>query len=216
MGTMNLTRRWIAVAGLASALLAVGCAMLPPTVDAYRPLPIGATWTNSRTDTGSYGSGTTQETITFAERTWQGRPVVALEGRQGAIIQQRQDAKWLAIVSSGGRPLITYDPPLGFDYPIAVGRTWKTKHRVTNYMANRSVDIEATWTVEAYEEITVPAGTFKAFRVRYVDTAGNEDVYWPSPELDMVAVKNSQRRTAASAQGAGTRETVLVSHAIRK
>ena len=69
--------------------------------------------------------------------------------------------------------------------------------------------------VEAYEDVTVPAGTFKAFKVRTTDTMGNDNVVWFSPELG-IFVKQNNRRTAQHAQGPGTRDIELVSQSIRR
>jgi len=62
---------------------------------------------------------------------------------------------------------------------------------------------------------SVPAGTFKAFRVRSTDTLGNDNVVWFAPQLG-IFVKQNLRRTDQSAQGAGTRDIELVSQTIRK
>ena len=60
----------------------------------------------------------------------------------------------------------------------------------------------------------MPAGTFKAFRVRTIDDAGNDNVQWFSPDLG-IFIKQSLKRTAKHAQGPGTREIELISQKIR-
>lgn len=39
--------------------------------------------------------------------------------------------------------------------------------------------------VAAYENVVVPAGTFKAFKLTSSDTLGNENVTWFSPQLGL-------------------------------
>ena len=68
---------------------------------------------------------------------------------------------------------------------------------------------------DSHGDVTVPAGTFKAFKVTCTTTIGNEDTYWRSPDLG-VYVKSSLRRTEKSPFGAGTQESEMVSQAIRK
>jgi hypothetical protein len=98
---------------------------------------------------------------------------------------------------------------------IEVGKTWVSLHRVENRVTGRALDFESNWKVEAYEDVTVAAGTFKAYRVGYSDTLGNTEMYWFSPEL-AITVKTSQKRSASHSQGAGTRETELVTQTIRR
>jgi hypothetical protein len=60
-------------------LLLGGCAMMQPKVEGYVAPPVGSSWTQSNRNTGSYGpSGTSQ--IARAERTWEGKPVIAFIG----------------------------------------------------------------------------------------------------------------------------------------
>jgi hypothetical protein len=73
---------------------------------------------------------------------------------------------------------------------------------MTLHAQNRQVPLEYTQTVEAHEEITVPAGKFMAFRIKNVDNFGNENLQWFIPELSVYG-KQVLKRTAKHAQGAG-------------
>jgi hypothetical protein len=70
-------------------------------------------------------------------------------------------------------------------------------------------------TVEAFEEVTVPAGTFKAFRVRASNNMGEQSVNWLSPELGLF-VKGRTERTAEHPAGAGVREMELKTVDVRR
>jgi hypothetical protein len=207
-------RAWLA--GLAATVLAGGCAMMAPRVETYTPPPLGSTWTSTRVNTGSYGTGTAQVVTRRGERAWQGKPAITFEAQDGTIVANPADANWYAIVAPNGQPVFSWDPPVGPVFPMEVGKTWVARTRITNHMANVTVPVEATWKVEAYEDVTVPAGTFRTFRVAYVDNMGNSEVYWMSPELHMLFVKAVMTRTAAHRLGPGTREQQLVSQSIRK
>ncbi len=71
--------------------------------------------------------------------------------------------------SLGGSNVLAleFSPPPRLDWPLAVGKhgTWtgsfKPLYSAEAYLA------ELTWVVEAYEEVEVPAGKFKAFRVAF-------------------------------------------------
>ena len=204
--------------GIASACVAIaavssGCALMEPKYERYVAPPIGSTWVTARRDTGSYGSGSVQLASTMGEQMWQGRKLNAYQGQEQTLLAQ-PDGRWVAFVK-GNTSLISYDPPAGWQHPLEVGKTATQKFTMTIHAAKRTIPIESTYTVVAFEDITVPAGTFKVFRVRSTDNAGNENLNWFSPELGLF-VKSSLRRTAKHAQGPGTRETELISLTIRR
>jgi hypothetical protein len=82
---------------------------------------------------------------------------------------------------------------------------------MTIHAANRTIPYVLTQTVEAYEDVMVPAGTFKAFKVSTVTSLGDENLVWFSPELG-IFVKQSLKRTGQHAQGPGTREIQLLAY----
>ena len=200
-----------ATAGLALGVLVTGCAT-SPTVERYVPPPIGATYVIERKDTGSFGATAAKVPFKFVQHTWQGQTVNAYENPMGALYT-RPEGGWIGVFV-GGKPMVTWDPPLNWDWPISVGKSWTKTYRVTNHARKQTISYDASQKVESYEEIKVPAGTFKAFRISNKTTLGDENVSWYSPELG-IFVKNSQRRTEKHPAGAGTREDELVSQTIR-
>jgi hypothetical protein len=86
---------------------------------------------------------------------------------------------------------------------------------VTNHSTNKSIPAQFIFKVEAYEDVTVPAGTFKAFKVSSSSTLGQEDVNWFSPELG-IYVKSINVRTAKNAAGPGRRGSELISQTMKK
>jgi hypothetical protein len=61
----------------------------------------------------------------------------------------------------------TNDPGFrSFAWPLHVGRSWVQTFTFRDHAEGRSFENEQFWSaVEAYEDVTVPAGTFKAFRI---------------------------------------------------
>ena len=209
----NLKLR-IASAGLAVALVSGGCAMMAPKAERYVAPPLGSTWVRAQRDSGSYGSRSVQLQFKRGERIWQGQQVITFENPQWAILAEPTTGSFLGIVS-GNRPVMTWDPPTGFDFPLMVGKTWTKSYRVTIHARNQTIPFEQTQKVEAYEDVTVPAGTFKAFKISSFNTLGNEDVYWYSPDLG-IFVKQILTRTSKNAAGPGVEETEVVSQTIKK
>ncbi len=51
------------------------------------------------------------------------------------------------------------------DFPLRVGKTWSQDINLRSVSTGAVWPYANTWKVEAYEEVTVKAGTFKAFRI---------------------------------------------------
>jgi hypothetical protein len=213
MKTARRVTLWLAIAGLTLTLVSGGCAMAPKAERWVAP-PLGSTYTLTRLETGSYGSGTTQITSKVTERMWEEKRVTALVSPTGVLVLNA-DGAWSAMLGPDDKPIVSYDPPIGLDYPLEVGKTWTRSYRVTVHATKQTIPFDITWKVEAYEDVTVPAGTFKAFKISYSDTVGNEVVQWNIPELGLVG-KRIERRTARNPNGPGMRETELISQNIKK
>ena len=209
---MKLHVAWL---GLAAAVLTGGCATMEPKAERYVAPPIGSTWTTAQRNAGSYGSGDVQVQTTGGEQTWEGRQVVTFASSQGATLANPDTGKWIAFLGPDGKPVVSFDPPTGLDFPLSVGKTWTNSIRMTMHAANRTIPYDATCKVESYGDVTVRAGTFKAFKIACSTTLPTEETYWFGPETG-VTVKSSHKRAANNPNGAGTRETELVSVTIRK
>jgi hypothetical protein len=64
--------------------------------------------------------------------------------------------------------------------------------------------MKTTWKVEAYEGITVPAGTFKAWRIVMTDNFGFRQTNWSMPDTVGMFAKRLSERPPGHPQGAGT------------
>jgi len=197
-----------AAASLAVAMVVGGCAGTPKA-ERYVAPALGSTWESMRHDTGSYGSGSAKMPGRRGERSYEGQQVLTFESPAGVIVA-RQTGDWVGIFN-GDKPVITWDPPLTWQWPLEVGKTWTREQRMTIHAAKATVSYSVTQKVEAYEDVTVPAGTFKTFKVSTVTSLGDENIAWFSPELG-IFVKQSLKRTGKHRQGAGTREIELLSY----
>jgi hypothetical protein len=198
---------------MAAALLAAGCSTMPSDTVAYEPVPIGTTWAMSQTNAGSYGSGTGRVALRAGERTWQGERVLSTEGPAGAIISRASDGLRIGALAPDGRPAFMLSPPVGPVFPLVPGKTWTATSQMTLYPSGQVLPLQSEWKVHGFEQVTVPAGTFRTVRFSTVDrvngTPWNEDTYWYSPETRLV-VKSALRRASTHPAGAGTREGELL------
>jgi hypothetical protein len=61
-----------------------------------------------------------------------------------------------------------FDPAPKLTWPLEVGK-WGTSHGTWQYPVRPFADeVRFTWSVQAYEDVSVVAGTFKAFRISLV------------------------------------------------
>jgi hypothetical protein len=193
-------------------LLVGGCAMMQPKVEGYVAPPVGSSWTQSNRNTGSYGpSGTSQ--ITRAERTWEGKPVIAFIGARAAYLVDPEGGD-VAFVGPDEKPLLRWEPHQNWDWPLQVGKTFTRDYRLI-VGADRTIPYTRTCAVKSVEDVSVPAGTFKVWKVECSNTLGAEDALWFSPELG-IHVKSSSKRSAAYPFGAGTQEMELISQTVKK
>lgn len=200
--------------GLVAAFLSASCA-IAPRADGPVIAATGSSWTYERRESGSYGKGTAQNTNrALGEQTWQGRRVRATELPQGIRLSDPEKGDWLAMVK-GNTTLMTWEPSLGYDWPLTVGKSFSRNYRFVNHVTKQSTDVRSTMTVESYEDVTVPAGTFKAFRVRYTDSMGVEGVSWYSPDAG-TWVKIQNKRNSNFPAGPGTQDIDLLSYSLKR
>lgn len=75
------------------------------------------------------------------------------------------------------------------DFPLRVGKTWSQDIDLRQLSTGAIRPYSNTWKVEAYEEITIKAGTFKAFRIGWHQEnrgpypwSGDATLWW-SPDV---------------------------------
>ena len=96
---------------------------------------------------------------------------------------------------------VGYPKPI-IDFPLTVGKKWNYKFQRKKSTGGTKRDkIRAQYKVEAYESVTVPAGTFHAFKItsiseatkRRMVTMPKKDQYWYCPEVKHI-IKRINRR----------------------
>jgi hypothetical protein len=215
-------RNAVLAAGLVAALAGAGCTWNVDTTRDYKPAKTlgprlaqpGSEWSYVRRDSGSFGSGVSHVSFkSLPMQNWQGRQNFAYQGPDGTTLIEPTSGRWVAVVRDG-KPLASWDPPVGYHWPLWLGETWSAPYRVTNHATGKTNDIRATFTVEAQETVNVPAGTFRAYRIRYADpffTATS----WYSPDIGLF-VKSRQERHGNHPAGPGVREQDLLRVSIKQ
>ena len=93
-------------------------------------------------DSGSFGSGTTQVTFTRrSETVWQGQSVMPVEQSNQLTLLQSKDSSFVAILK-GDAPITTWEPAIGYEWPISVGQTFSKTNKVTNHVTKQTVSVQ--------------------------------------------------------------------------
>lgn len=97
------------------------------------------------------------------------------------------------VKSEGPLGLLEFRPSLPLEWPLEVGKKGERRIEWETLQPGGPRPIYVNWEVESYEEVEVPAGNFKAFKVHYSWQVGppgalewRELFVWYSPEVRQV------------------------------
>ena len=203
------------LAAATTAMLSLGCATAPPVAEKMVLPPMGTVDTFHRKSSGSLGNYDGQVVWTFAPTTWQGKPAISFGSPQaGASILDPATFAILAGLNTAGQPVFSYDPPMDYRWPLEVGKTWTSTMTLTMLGSGQKIPLTIDSRVEAWEDVTVPAGTFKAYRVSWRNNLGEAETRWLSPQEGHATLKRHVERPASHPQGAGVLDAVLLSRVL--
>lgn len=216
---MNVRKRHfsLALAGLAAAALLQGCATPPPAAERFVSVPYGTVLEYHRKSSGSYGNFDDRVTWDHRPGTWQGQAgMLAVSPQAGAQLYEGKTHGLVALLGRDGKPAVSYDPPLAYRWPMQVGDSWSSQHKVTVHASGKVMPLTLNYKVEAYDKVTVPAGTFNSYLVVINDSNGEVQRVWVAPADSISVVKRTLDRPATHPQGAGHLEGELLSRQLPK
>lgn len=209
----SVNRRPLLLAGLAlSAGLVAGCASAPPRAESPTADAVGTVTTYHRKSSGSLGAFDGQVVWKVDRATWEGKPVVSSTSGAGTSLHDPVTHGLIANLDRSGKPIFSFDPPLAWAWPLEVGKTWTSRHAMKVHASGQTLPLEIRWTVEAYESVTVPAGTFMAFKIVTQNNYGETETRWTRPQEGLATIKRVTTRSAQAPQGPGQLEAVLLSN----
>lgn len=202
-------------------VLAAACAVLMAAVPAraqtpnpgvFVSPPEGSVTVYQRKSEGSYGVYNGPVRWVMGRQDWNGRMLVSsVSERHGIALLDPVSHGTVAQLASNGKPMYTFNPPLTYDWPLTVGKSWKVVAEMTTYQPPGVMPITVEYKVEALEDVTVPAGSFKAYKVVSVNSFGETEQVWTVPSIGLRTVKVIRDRAAMHPLGPGHQEGVLVS-----
>jgi hypothetical protein len=206
---------WASGAAASAVLLAAGCATAPPVAEGFMDVPMGTVTTYHRKSSGSLGSYDGKVVWTYSPATWAGKAVIAFGAPQaGVSLHEPRDFWMVAQLQANGKPVMSYDPPIGYQWPLQVGKQWTSKHMVTLHDSGRVVPLSIDWKVESWGDVTVPAGTFKAYKLVWTNSQGEVETRWANPQEGLMTIKRHVERPASHPQGPGVLDAELLSRVL--
>lgn len=178
---------------LVVAAVVGGCAATPErpppgAVVAYYPAmpPPGAHWTEQQTDnvTGRTDYFRNHEKLV----SYHGREYYAVENASQTVLDSRRTGN-VVYLFQGGKISASYRPEQGMlSWPLWVGKTWISTVFVIDEADRIDLPMVTYWKCTGLVDVTVPAGTFKAFRID--SSPGENDTAlvtgWYAPKVGLV------------------------------
>lgn len=144
----------------------------------------------------------TRTYIVLAESTHDGRPVHRVSDGEKMYLIDQATRNWTATLRAGKVRNAASPYVAMYAFPLWVGKSWLTTFTYADHERGHTFDdVLSRGTIPAYEDATVPAGTFKAFKLERRDP-GTRRVVWYAPALHM-PVKSSSERLPAHYLGPG-------------
>ena len=160
-------------------------------------------------------SGTLETTYRIVSESapYRGRAVFGIEDGVGFGLVDLSTGNRIATLDADGKETIVLTPDSGdLSWPLVVGKRWRARYDYEDRLRGRTFsNVQTWWRVEAFEEVSVPAGTFKAFRLQSEPGENNStrSTVWFSPELG-IRIRQIFERTPEHYLGPYREESELV------
>jgi hypothetical protein len=167
----------------------------------------------------------------YTSRVWiaevTGDTIVSLRERparvetcQGCRYVRDRNTTVLRVLDPNGQLRSEVDSGLRtLDFPLRVGKTWDHNLDMSS-ASGPTYSYTNHFTVEAYELVTVPAGTFKAFRIRQdqenlTSRRRYTGLTWWSPDVRWVVKGQGLRETGLGYGSRGSLDVELESYSLK-
>jgi len=117
--------------------------------------------------------------------TLDGEPNYVLKAGTREIFQRVSDLANTLERVDGVAVLREKPARLMFTWPLSVGKSWAESHMQERPVERSTTDRNSTWTVDAEETVTVPAGTFRTLKItwRNKNTGNMVTEMWYAPDV---------------------------------
>lgn len=159
------------------------------------------------------GATTTMTFVALAEGIYEGKQVYQVSAGLDTLIYDKATTNMIASLRMGKEVFATSPHDGTFSSPLWVGKSWTASFAAHDRVRGFSHSpVEVKWKVEAFEDVTVPAGIFKAFRLQSsIAPATTFSNVWYAPEISLI-VKRVDERTTHHPLGPEKRVTEMVEY----
>ena len=142
-------------------------------------------------------------------------PVYRISDGVKTRLHDKATGNWTADIR-GRREVRSASPYVAiYAFPLWVGKIWQSTYNYTDRERERTFsDVPWLGRVTTYEDVTVPAGTFKTFKVEGTDVYGVRLIVWYAPKLHTV-VKSIFERLPDHYLGSGKFTSELIEYAAK-
>jgi hypothetical protein len=181
-------------------------------LQAERGFPsVGTTWVRRIVVHGK-GKTITRTNTVLGEAIHGGKSVYRIGDGAKIRLYDQATGNWTATIREGRelQEALPYVPIYAF--PLWVGKIWQSRYTYEDRERGRTFsDVLWLGRVTAYEDVTVPAGTFKTFKVEGTNVYATRLVEWYAPELK-TSVKSRLERLPDHYLGPGKFTTELIKY----
>lgn len=162
-------------------------------VDREFPAP-GTKWVIRSTD--HTGAETTATITALGDGTYEGKPVYRVSDGVDVLVFDKATHSWVATLR-GDKERFSASPHDGSgSSPLWVGKTWPASFTYYDRERGRSFSgVTLWWKVAAHEDVTVPAGTFKALRLEGSNPFSSTTL-WYAPSIKLIVKRVFERQSS--------------------
>lgn len=165
-----------------------------------------------RRSSGSLGDYDGRVSWKVHDGRWHGRRVEAhVSPQMGGQVVEPETQGLIALLDRFGEVQFAFDPPLSYPWPLEVGKRWQSDYSVTDVGSGQRIPVSVQGRIESWGDVTVPAGTFKAFKLVWADSLGEVESRWVETEQGIGTLKRMVMRLPSHPAGPGHLEAQLLS-----
>lgn len=160
---------------------------------------VGTTWVGRNVPQS--GPTVTLTYTVIEDGVYEGKPVHRVAAANDTHLYDIATSNTIATVRFGKEVTSTLPHDGMFSWPLYVGKTWTATYTFNNRPQGVSIGpVNVEYRAAAYEEITVPAGSWKAFKLESEASNSAFSTLWYVPEINLV-VKSINETTAGHPWG---------------
>lgn len=136
------------------------------------------------------GPTVTLNYMVLEDGAYEGKSVHRISAGPDTILYDKETGNVIASFRAGKEMNSTFPHDGTLNWPLYVGKSWTATYTYNNRLQGMSVGpLNVQYRATAYEDITVPAGSWKAFRIDAEGVNNVTTTLWYVPEISLIVKK---------------------------